>query len=214
MTPAKRHDKRVGYTRVSSLDQNTDRQLDGLELDKVFTDKASGKDTKRPQLQACLQYLREGDRLIVHSMDRLARNLHDLKNMVTDLTGRGVHVHFVKEHLTFTGEGDSAMSHLLLSLLGAVAEFERSLIRERQREGIALAKQAGVYKGRKRVLTAEQVQEIRRRVQAGVKKAGLAVEYGVSRQTLYSALASTVPPERYQRRVNTGSPAPELIGRD
>jgi DNA invertase Pin-like site-specific DNA recombinase len=188
MTPAKRHDKRVGYIRVSSLEQNTDRQLDGQELDKVFTDRASGKDTKRPQLQACLEYLREGDVLVVHSMDRLARNLHDLKNMVTDLTGRGVQVHFTKENLTFTGEGDSPMAHLLLNLLGAVAEFERSLIRERQREGIALAKVAGVYKGRKRVLTPQQVQEIRSRVVAGDRKSGLAVEYGVSRQTLYSAL--------------------------
>jgi DNA invertase Pin-like site-specific DNA recombinase len=107
------------------LDQNTDRQLDGQELDKVFTDKASGKDTKRPQLKAALEYLREGDVLVVHSMDRLARNLHDLKNLVTDLTGRGVHVQFVKEALLFTGEGDSPMAHLLLNLLGSVAEFER-----------------------------------------------------------------------------------------
>jgi DNA invertase Pin-like site-specific DNA recombinase len=141
----------VGYIRVSSVDQNTDRQLEGQELDKVFTDKASGKDTKRPQLQAALDYIREGDVLVVHSMDRLARNLDDLRRMVLDLTGKGVHVQFIKDSLTFTGE-DSPMSNLLLSLLGAVAEFERSMIRER-REGIALAKKAGVYKGRKRSLT-------------------------------------------------------------
>jgi DNA invertase Pin-like site-specific DNA recombinase len=154
----------------------------------VFTDKASGRDTKRPQLQSCLDYIREGDVLVVHSMDRLARNLDDLRRMVLDLTGKGVHVRFVKENLTFTGE-DSPMSNLLLSLLGAVAEFERSMIRERQREGIALAKKAGVYKGRKPSLTAEQVKEIRRRVVAGEQKTGLAAEYGVSRQTLYSSLA-------------------------
>jgi DNA invertase Pin-like site-specific DNA recombinase len=141
---------------VSSVDQNTDRQLEGLELDKVFTDKASGKDTKRPQLQAALDYIREGDVLIVHSMDRLARNLDDLRKMVLDLTKKGVHVQFIKENLTFTGE-DSPMSNLLLSLLGAVAEFERSMIRERQREGIALAKKAGVYKGRKPSLTASDM---------------------------------------------------------
>jgi len=189
MTAARRHDKRVGYIRVSSVDQHTDRQLEGQELDKTFTDKASGKDTKRPQLQACLDYIREGDVLIVHSMDRLARNLDDLRRMVLDLTGKGVHVRFVKENLTFTGE-DSAMSNLLLSLLGAVAEFERSMIRERQREGIALAKKNGVYKGRKRRLTAEQVKEIRRRAKAGEQKTGLAAEYGVSRQTLYSAIGA------------------------
>ena len=127
MTPAKRRDKRVGYIRVSSVDQNTERQLDGQDLDKTFTDRASGKDTKRPQLQACLDYIREGDVLLVHSMDRLARKLDDLRRMVLDLTGKGVHVQFIKENLTFTGE-DSPMSSLLLALLGAVAEFERSMI--------------------------------------------------------------------------------------
>ncbi len=137
MTAAKRRDKRVGYIRVSSLDQNTERQLEGVELDKVFTDRASGKeDTARPQLQAfALDYLRDfGDLLLVHSMDRLARSLDDLRKIVLDLTKKGVHVQFVNENLTFTGE-DSPMSNLLLSLLGAVAEFERSMIRERQREG-------------------------------------------------------------------------------
>jgi DNA invertase Pin-like site-specific DNA recombinase len=188
MTPAKRRDKTVGYVRVSSLDQNEIRQLDGQELDKVFTDRASGKDTKRPQLQAALDYIREGDELVVHSMDRLARNLDDLRKLVLDLTRKGVHVRFIKENLVFTGE-DSPMSNLLLSLLGAVAEFERSMIRERQREGIALAKKAGVYKGRKPSLTAEQVKEIRRRAKAGEQKTGLALEFKVSRQTLYTALA-------------------------
>jgi DNA invertase Pin-like site-specific DNA recombinase len=187
MTAAKRHEKRVGYIRVSALDQNTERQLDGVQLDKVFTDKASGKDTARPQLNAALDYLREGDLLLVHSMDRLARNVDDLRKIVLDLTRRGVHVQFVKENLTFTGE-DSPMSNLLLSLLGAVAEFERSMILERQREGIALAKKAGVYKGRKPSLTPVQIAEIRKRVKAGEQKTGLAAEYRISRQTLYAAL--------------------------
>jgi DNA invertase Pin-like site-specific DNA recombinase len=170
------------------LDQNTDRQLEGVKLDKKFTDNASGKDTNRPQLQAALEYLREGDLFIVHSMDRLARNVDDLRRIVLDLTGKGVHVQFIKENLTFTGE-DSPMSNLLLSLLGAVAEFERSMIRERQREGIALAKKAGVYKGRKPSLTRIQIAEIRKRAAAGEKKTVLAAEYGISRQTLYSVLA-------------------------
>src|ERR1017187_2290250 len=187
MTAAKRHEKKVGYIRVSSLDQNTERQLEGVKLDKVFTDKASGKDTARPQLQAALEYLREGDLFLAHSMDRLARNLDDLRRIVLELTKKGVHVQFVKENLTFTGT-DSPMSPLLLSMLGAVAEFERSMIRERQREGIALAQKAGVYKGRKPSLTPAQVAEIRRRVEAGAKKARLAAEYQISRQTLYTAL--------------------------
>jgi hypothetical protein len=122
-------------------------------------------------------------------MDRLARNLDDLRKIVLHLTRKGVHVQFVKENLIFTGE-DSPMSNLLLSLLGAVAEFERSMIRERQREGIALAKKTGVYKGRKPSQTSTQVAEIRKRVGDGEKKAGLAAEYRISRQTLYAALGS------------------------
>jgi DNA invertase Pin-like site-specific DNA recombinase len=184
MMAARRGGKRVGYIRVSSLDQNEQRQLDGVQLDKKFTDKASGKDTKRPQLQAALDYLRDGDVLVVHSMDRLARNLDDLRRIVTELTGRGVVVEFVKEQLTFTSE-DNAMSKLLLSVMGAFAEFERALIKERQREGIALAKLKGVYKGRKPSLTPQQVQSLRARVKAGEKRAVLAREFRISRETVY-----------------------------
>ncbi len=185
MTPARRGGKRVGYIRVSSVDQNEMRQLEAVELDKKFVDKASGKDVKRPQLQAALDYLREGDVLVVHSMDRLARNLDDLRKIVLGLTKRGVIVEFEKEHLTFTGE-DNAMSNLLLNVMGAFAEFERSLIRERQREGIAIAKKAGVYRGRKPSLTPERAQELRKRVAAGEKRAALAREFGISRETLYT----------------------------
>jgi len=108
----------VGYIRVSSVDQNTVRQLDGLKLDKEFTDKASGKDMKRPQLERALEFLREGDTLVVHSMDRLARNLDDLRKIVLDLTKKGVKVQFVKENLTFTGE-DSPMAKLMPPVMGA-----------------------------------------------------------------------------------------------
>jgi DNA invertase Pin-like site-specific DNA recombinase len=189
MTAARRGDKRVGYIRVSTLDQNTERQLDGIVLDKVFTDKASGKDTNRPELQRALEYLREGDTLVVHSMDRLARNLDDLRKIVQDLSQKGIPVEFVKERLTFTGE-DSAMSTLLLSVMGAFAEFERALLRERQREGIALAKRKGVYKGRKFSLTADRIAELRKRVATGEKKAVVARDFHISRQTLYSYLST------------------------
>jgi DNA invertase Pin-like site-specific DNA recombinase len=185
MVAAKRGGKRIGYIRVSSVDQNTERQLDGVELDKKFTDKASGKDTKRPQLQAALEYVRDGDVLIVHSMDRLARNLDDLRKLVTDLTGRGVSVHFVKESLDFTPDKESPMAKLLLSVMGAFAEFERALLKERQREGIAIAKAKGVYKGRKPSLNAGQVEELHKRIAAGEKKAVIAREFGISRETLY-----------------------------
>jgi DNA invertase Pin-like site-specific DNA recombinase len=173
---------------VSIIDQNTERQLDGVELDKTFTDKASGKDTNRPQLKAALDYLRDGDVLTVHSMDRLARNLMDLRRIVQDLTGKGIAVRFEKENLTFTGE-DSPMANLLLSLLGAVSEFERAMILERQREGIAIAKTKGVYKGRKPSLNKDRVAELRKRVSSGKANiAALAREFKVSRTTLYKHL--------------------------
>lgn len=183
---ARHQGQQVGYVRVSTLDQNAERQLEGLTLSKTFTDKASGKDTKRPQLQAALGYVREGDTLVVHSMDRLARNMLDLLQTVKDLNARGVAVQFIKERLTFNGE-DSPMATLQLGILGAVAEFERSLIRERQREGIAIAKREGVYKGRRRALDAARAADLRERVKAngGRGKAALAREFGISRETLY-----------------------------
>jgi len=181
---ARRGGKRIGYVRVSSLEQNERRQLEGVEVDKKFADKASGKDTNRPQLKAALDYLRDGDVLVVHSMDRLARNLDDLRKIVTDLTERGVVIEFTKEHLTFTSE-DNAMSKLLLSVMGAFAEFERALIKERQREGIAIAKQKGVYRGRKPSLTPEQVRLLKTRAKTGEQRTALAREFKISRETLY-----------------------------
>jgi len=114
--------QRVGYVRVSTLDQSTLRQLDGVTLDRVFEDKASGKDVNRPQLEAMIGFVRDGDTVLVHSMDRLARNLEDLRRLVRRLTDKRVRVEFVKEQLTFTGE-DSAMANLLLNMMGAFAEF-------------------------------------------------------------------------------------------
>ncbi len=185
--------KNVGYLRVSTLQQNTARQLDGVPLDKVFEDKISGKSIDRPQLRACLSYLRDGDTLHVHSMDRLARNLDDLRKVVKDLTGEGIRVQFHKENLIFTGE-DSPMSNLLLSVMGAFAEFERSLIRERQLEGIAIAKTQGKFKGRKPALSATQVEELMARLKAGAKVTAIAKEYGVSRETVYQHLRRTSSP--------------------
>jgi DNA invertase Pin-like site-specific DNA recombinase len=178
---------RVGYVRVSSIDQNTVRQLDGITVERVFTDKASGKDTARPQLDELIAFVRDGDTVIVHSMDRLARDLDDLRRLVRLLTGKGVRVEFVKESLTFTGE-DSPMATLLLSVMGAFAEFERALIVERQREGIVAAKARGAYTGRTPALTAEQARQLRERAAAGERKSVLAREFGISRETVYSYL--------------------------
>ena len=179
--------QRIGYIRVSTLDQTEARQLDGIELAKTFTDRASGKDTRRPQLELLMSFVRTGDTVVVHSMDRLARNLDDLRRIVQTLTGKGVRIEFVKEHLSFTGE-DSPMANLMLSVMGAFAEFERALIHERQREGIALAKQRGAYKGRKKSLLGDRVVQLKDRLATGISKAQAAREFGISRQTLYQYL--------------------------
>lgn len=179
--------KIIGYVRVSTFDQNTDRQLDGINTDKIFLEKVSGKDANRPQLTELLNYIRDGDTLVVHSLDRLARNLDDLRRIVKTLTAKDVKVHFLKENLIFTGE-DSPMANLLLSVMGAFAEFERALIRERQLEGIALAKKRGAYKGRKRCLSDEQIETMRQRLSKGEKKSHVAQDLGISRETLYQYL--------------------------
>ncbi len=179
----------VGYIRVSTVDQNTDRQLDGVELAHVYEEKASAATTKRPVLEECLRFLRKGDTLHVHSIDRLARNLSDLLSLLETLTGKGVAVRFHKESLTFTGD-ENPFQTLQLQIIGAVAQFEREIIKERQREGIAKAQAKGKHCGRKAKLTPEQVQEIKDKVAAGSEKKALAEEYGVSRQTLYRVLSS------------------------
>ncbi len=180
----------VGYIRVSSTSQNTERQLADVALDRVFTDKASGKDANRPELSNCLEHLREGDVLHVHSIDRLARNLKDLQTIIENLTRKGVTVKFYKEHLTFEAANTSPMQTLMLQMLGAFAEFERTLIKERQREGIEAAKAQGKKLGAPAKLTEEQTAEIKARVEQGDDKSKLAKEYGISRPTLYKLIAA------------------------
>jgi DNA invertase Pin-like site-specific DNA recombinase len=144
---------------------------------------ALGKDTLRPQLDAMLSFAREGDTVVVHSMDRLARTWTTCVAWCSS-SKRGIRIEFVKESLSFTDE-DSPMANLLLSVMGAFAEFERALIHERQREGIALAKQRGAYRGRKMALVDDQIVDLRRRAGAGKKKSTLALEFGISRETRY-----------------------------
>jgi DNA invertase Pin-like site-specific DNA recombinase len=181
--------QRVGYKRVSTTDQTTARQLDGIELDRVFEDSCSGKTTNRPALQEALLYLRADDRLIVHSIDRLARNTKDLLDLVELLTGKGVTVEFVKENMTFSTGVNDHMAKLMMTMLAAFADFERSIIRERQLEGIALAKKDGKYKGRAPKLNNKQVATLRERVAAGEEKAAVARDFRISRVSLYRYLA-------------------------
>ena len=177
----------VGYIRVSTVGQNTDRQLDGIELDRRFEEKISGRSTKRPKLQECMNFLRPGDTLHVHSMDRLARNLKNLQEIVEELTAKGVTIRFHKESLEFTSDANP-MSTLMLQIMGAVAEFEKSLIHERQAEGIQKAKDKGKHLGRKATLDAEQVKELCQMITDGTPKTDVATHFGISRQTVYRIL--------------------------
>ena len=182
--------QKIGYARVSSKDQNLDRQLAALKKEKVFrvfTDTVSGSSTQRPGLDGALNYVRAGDQLIVVSMDRLARSLIDLHRLVDELTERGVSVKFLKEGQTYSLDS-SPVAKLMLGLLGSVAEFERSIICERQAEGIAKAKARGVYKGRAKVLNEEQIAQAREWVGAGIPKAEVARRFGIGRTTLYKYL--------------------------
>ncbi len=182
--------KRIGYIRVSTVDQNPDRQLEGVQLDKKFVDYASAKSTNRPQLQAMLEFVREDDIVIVHSMDRLARNLKDLKALVEDLVAKKIQVIFMKENLQFTGE-NSAASNLVLHLMGAFAEFEYAFIRERQREGTEIAKRMGRFKGREKKLDAGKIEIMKADLLTRKTKSQLAKDLGISRFTLYRYIAAT-----------------------
>lgn len=181
--------KRIGYVRVSTVDQNPERQLEGIELDKKFIDYASGSTINRPQLEALLQYAREDDLVIVHSMDRLARNVKDLRRIIDALIEKGIGVHFMKENLNFTDK-ESPMANLMLMIIGSIAEFELSLIQERQREGIAIAKKQGKFKGKKKKLDAEKLKLLKERLKTRDTKKKIAEDLGISRFTLYRYLDS------------------------
>jgi DNA invertase Pin-like site-specific DNA recombinase len=177
--------QKIGYIRVSTVEQNTTRQLDGLELDRIFTDKCSGKDTNRPELANLLNFIRDGDTLIVHSMDRLARNLDDLRKLVDKITSKNITVQFVKESLIFAIDDKNPIGKLMLSVMGAFAEFERSLIKERQLEGIAIAKKANKYKGRVKALNKDQIAEMQQMIIERYKKSDIAKKFGIHYVTLY-----------------------------
>lgn len=174
----------IGYIRVSSYDQSTLRQLEGVRLDKVFEEKASAKDLHRPVLQECLRFVREGDVLHVHSIDRLARNLKDLVEIVSELTQKKVVLRFHKENLVF-GESESPFNTLQLHILGAVSQFERALIRERQREGIAKALKMRRHLGRKCKLDEEKERQVMQMVHDRYPKTQIAKTFGISRTLVY-----------------------------
>lgn len=175
----------VGYRRVSTLDQSLDRQEIG-QVDKLFEEKLSGANAKdRPALQDLIGWVREGDSVVVWSIDRLARNLQDLLSIVQDLNAKGVSIRFVKDNLTFPPEGSDGASKLYLSILGAVAEFERSILKQRQAEGIAKAKAKGVYKGRKATIDRDRIRQLS---EEGLSTYKIAEVMGISRMTVHRTL--------------------------
>lgn len=177
----------VGYRRVSSAEQRLDRQQLG-EVDRLFDEHLSGKDRERPELDKCLAYLREGDTLRVHSVDRLARSLKDLLNIVEELTSRGVAVEFITNRLVFDPTDEDPFAVAMLSMAGVFAQLERDITTQRRNEGIALAKERGAYRGRAAALKPEEVRVARQRWRDGVTLARLVKDYGVSRTAMTNAL--------------------------
>lgn len=179
----------VGYVRVSSAEQNADRQIESLgECDQIFQDRISGKSrAKRTGLTELLTYVRSGDTVRIASMDRLGRDTRDLYNVVAELTDRGAAVQFVNENITVDKNGSSPMDALMLGILAAFAEFERRRIKERQAEGIAIAKAKGKYEQPLK-LGPKDVEQAQAMIELGIPKTQVAATFEVSRQTLYTAL--------------------------
>jgi len=176
-----------GYRRISSATQSMQRQdLEGC--DKVFEEAVTGAKRDRPQLNAMLDWIREGDEVRVHSIDRLARDLRDLQNIVSTILDKGAQVTFIKEQLKFSADEDDKYSKLQLQLMGAFAEFERSIIKERQLEGIEKAKQQGRYTGRKATIDSSEVIAMRSQ---GMGATAIAKELGIGRASVYRILEAT-----------------------
>ena len=177
---------KVGYRRVSTIDQNLDRQ-DMSGVDRVFEDKASGKVTDRIALQEMIAFVRTGDEVLVHSIDRLARDLRDLQSIITTLNEKGVSVEFISERLVFSGDASDPFAQLQLQIIGSVAEFERAIIRKRQAEGLSKAKDRGVYANRKRKSTIN-VKRVKGLKEEGLNNTEIAAHMGISRMSVYRSL--------------------------
>ena len=175
---------RVGYRRVSDITQSLERQ-DLVGCERIFEEKLSGASTDRPALQDMIAFVRSGDEVVVHSIDRLARNLMDLQSIIQELNDKGVTIHFISESLSFSDDGGNAFQTLQLQMLGAFAQFERTMIRKRQAEGIAKAKAKGVYAQRKRSVNPDKVKHL---FDDGLSKAAIAKHLNISRMSVYRSL--------------------------
>ncbi len=173
------------YLRVSTIDQNTERQLLNIPCDREYVDKASGKDMDRQNFKLMMDNLRAGDLVNVHSLDRVGRNTADILELVKQIKSKGCSIKFHKEGLVFDGTKSDLYSDLMLTILAAFSQFERNIILERQREGIAIAKAKGKYKGRKPKLTSGQLEAMKSDFEAGIPKTKIAEKYGVTRSYVY-----------------------------
>lgn len=174
----------IAYVRVSTVEQNEARQVEALEkyaIDKWYIEKISAKDINRPKLQQMLEFAREGDTIFVHDFTRLARSTKDLLDIVEQLKSKGIHLVSNKENI----DTSTPTGKLMLTFLAGIAEFERENLLERQREGIAIAKRNGMYKGRKPVCPDTFDELYADYLSRKISKTELAKKLGVSRPTLY-----------------------------
>lgn len=172
------------YIRCSTVEQNTARQLVDVPCDQKFTDMASGKNVKRPELQNLLNTIRAGDVINVHSLDRMCRNVKDLLEIVEKIQQKGATIKFHKENLTFSPNANDPMNKAIMTIIGAIAELERNLILERVREGVAQAKQAGKYKGRQNSLSEIQADELRAMI-GKYNRSKIAKHFGITVRSTY-----------------------------
>ena len=179
------------YKRVSTVIQNTERQLQDVPCDRLYEDKLSGKDTNRPEFQTMMNNLRFGDVVNVHSLVRVGRNTKDILEIVQEIKDKGCLIHFHKENLKFDGTKSDLYSDLMLTILAGFSQFERNIILERQREGIAIAKVKGMYKGRRSKLTAPQLENMKIDFKAGLAKTEIAKKYCVTRAYVYQLVNQT-----------------------
>lgn len=175
---------KVGYRRVSSIEQNLDRQ-ELIGCDKVFEEKVSGASKERKAMKDMMDWVREGDEVLVWSIDRLARDLRDLQDIISTLNNKGVSISFISEGLSFSVEKNDALAKLQLQMMGAFSEFERSIIRKRQAEGIAKAKEKGVYRGRKATIDAREVMSLKEK---GLGASAIAKQLGIGRASVYRVI--------------------------
>lgn len=186
---------KIGYVRVSTDDQNLEVQKSFLNVDKFFEDTWSGKDTIRPGFKEMMEYIRDGDILVVHRLDRLSRNLNDLLNIINNLLEKNVQIEFVSERI-FLSKNPTPMQILQLAMLGAFAEFERNVNLERQRCGIALAKKKGAFKGRQPRFTNDLFKQIEKMNSEGCTKKTISKYLGISKSSVYNYLAIKGPATR------------------